>query len=213
MLSEEAILVRSALERDGLETPMFDSGFSEEEKRQRIVGSMRDIMHTLGLDLTDDSLMDTPNRIAKMYVNEIFGGLDYAKFPKITAIDNKMNTTEMVKVGDINMTSTCEHHFITIDGLASVAYIPKLKVIGLSKINRIVSFFAQRPQVQERLTQQIMVALQALVGTDDVAVTIDATHYCVRARGIRDANSYTKTSALGGVFKTDPLQRQEFFQK
>ena len=146
-------------------------------------------------------------------MNEIFAGLDYSRFPKITAIENKMQTSEMVKVSDISVTSTCEHHFITIDGVADVAYVPKNKVIGLSKINRRVNFFAQRPQVQERLTQQIMVALQALVGTEDVAVSINATHYCVRARGIRDANSYTQTSAMGGVFKSDPLQRQMFMQK
>lgn len=213
MLSEEAIKVRSALERYGLETPMFDNGFSEAEKRQKIAVSMQDIMQTLGLDLNDDSLADTPNRIAKMYVNEIFSGLDYSTFPRITAIENKMNTSEMVRVSNIDLTSTCEHHFITIDGSASVAYIPKDKVIGLSKINRILSFFAQRPQVQERLTQQVLVAMQALVDTDNVAVTINATHYCVKARGIRDSNSYTKTSALGGVFKTDPVSRSEFFQQ
>lgn len=213
MLSEEAIKVRSALERYGLETPIFDNGLSEVEKRTKIANSMQDIMHTLGLDLSDDSLADTPNRIAKMYVNELFSGLDYGTFPKITAIENKMQTSEMVKVANIDLTSTCEHHFITIDGAATVAYVPKNNVIGLSKINRIVNFFAQRPQVQERLTQQVLVAMQALVDTDDVAVTINATHYCVKARGIRDGNSYTRTSALGGVFKNDPLIRSEFFQQ
>ncbi|MEN8779301.1 MAG: GTP cyclohydrolase I FolE, partial [Glaciecola sp.] len=164
-----------------------------------------------GLDLTDDSLCDTPKRIAKMYVNEIFSGLDYTKFPKITQIENKMKIDQPVIVSDVSLTSTCEHHFVTIDGTASVAYIPKQTVIGLSKINRLVSFFAQRPQVQERLTQQIMVALQALTGTQDVAVSINATHYCVKARGIRDSNSYTKTSALGGVFNSNPDLRKEFF--
>jgi GTP cyclohydrolase IA len=124
-----------------------------------------------------------------------------------------MQTSEMVKVSEISLTSTCEHHFVTIDGTATVAYIPKERVLGLSKINRIVDFFAQRPQVQERLTQQVLVAIQTIVGTDDVAVTINATHYCVKARGIRDNTSYTKTSALGGVFKHDSAIRAEFFAK
>ena len=133
-----------------------------------------------------------------MYVDEIFSGLDYANFPKITVIENKMKVDEMVTVRDITLTSTCEHHFVTIDGKATVAYIPKDSVIGLSKINRIVQFFSQRPQVQERLTQQILVALQTLLGTNNVAVSIDAVHYCVKARGIRDATSAT-TTTLGAV--------------
>ncbi len=140
--------------------------------------------------------METPHRIAKMYVDEIFSGLDYANFPKITLIENKMKVDEMVTVRDITLTSTCEHHFVTIDGKATVAYIPKDSVIGLSKINRIVQFFAQRPQVQERLTQQILIALQTLLGTNNVAVSIDAVHYCVKARGIRDATSATTTTLL-----------------
>jgi GTP cyclohydrolase I len=167
-------------------------------------------MNTLGLDLTDDSLEETPHRIAKMYVDEIFSGLDYSQFPKITVIDNKMDVEEMICVDKIDLTSTCEHHFVTIDGSAKVAYIPNEKVIGLSKINRLVRFFAQRPQVQERLTQQILVALQTLLGTDNVAVTMNAVHYCVKARGVKDGNSTTRTTSLGGVFKTDPASRAEF---
>ena len=190
---------------------MTETGLTDHEKRQRITAAMQEIMTTLGLDLTDDSLQDTPNRIAKMYVDEIFSGLDYRHFPKITTIENKMHTDEMVKVSDISLTSTCEHHFVTIDGTATVAYVPKDTVLGLSKINRLVDFFAQRPQVQERLTQQVLVAIQTLVGTEDVAVTINATHYCVKARGIRDTTSYTKTSALGGCFKHDKSMRGEFF--
>lgn len=210
MISEEAILVRSALEAKGLETPMLDHGHSSEEKCMRIESNMREIMEVLGLDLTDDSLCETPRRIARMYVEEIFSGLDYSNFPKISVIENKMQVEQPVQVSNINLTSTCEHHFITIDGSASVAYIPKDKVIGLSKINRLVAFFAQRPQVQERLTNQVMVALQALAGTDDVAVMIDATHYCVKARGIRDTNSYTRTTSLGGAFRDNTLLRSEF---
>lgn len=211
-LSAEAVLVRDALINAGLETPMIETNLSDEDKRARIEKSMTDIMHTLGLDLDDDSLQDTPKRIAKMYVDEIFSGLDYSHFPKITQIENKMTIDEPVQVSDISLTSTCEHHFVTIDGTASVAYIPKDTVIGLSKINRLVGFFAQRPQVQERLTQQVMVALQALTGTNDVAVCINATHYCVKARGIRDSNSYTKTSAMGGRFKSDRELRKDFLK-
>lgn len=210
-VSSEAQLVREALVAKGLETPIVETGLSDEEKRQRIQASMEDIMNTLGLDLTDDSLNETPLRIAKMYVDEVFSGLDYQKFPKITQIENKMSVDQPVQINDISLTSTCEHHFVTIDGTASVAYIPKRTVIGLSKINRLVSFFSQRPQVQERLTQQVMVAIQALTGTEDVAVSINATHYCVKARGIRDTNSYTKTSSLGGRFASDPNLRREFF--
>lgn len=209
-LSSEAIRVRDTLIKHGLETPMIDNGLSTEEKYQRIQSSFVDIVTTLGLDLNDDSLAETPHRIAKMYVKEIFSGLNYHEFPKITVIDNKMKVDEMVKVKDISFTSTCEHHFVTIDGLAKVAYLPKNKIIGLSKINRIVRFFAQRPQVQERLTQQILVTLQVLLETDNVAVTIDATHYCVKARGVMDASSSTQTTALGGLFKQSDKTRAEF---
>ncbi len=210
--SAAAQLVREALLEKGLETPMIPNGLSRDEKYERIKASMTDVVTTLGLDLRDDSLMETPHRIAKMYVDEVFGGLDYANFPKISVIDNKMNVEEMVKVDNINVISTCEHHFVTIDGASRVAYIPKNKIIGLSKINRIVRFFAQRPQVQERLTQQVLVALQTLLETDDVAVTIDATHYCVKSRGVMDANSSTQTTALGGMFKEDSRTRAEFLR-
>lgn len=211
-LTPQALLVKEALVAAGLETPMLENGLSAEEKRVRIEKSMTEVMHALGLDLQDDSLQDTPRRIAKMYVNEIFSGLDYVNFPKITQIQNKMRIDQPVQVTNISLTSTCEHHFVTIDGTATVSYIPNRTVIGLSKINRLVAFFAQRPQVQERLTQQVMVALQALTGTKDVAVAINATHYCVKARGIRDTSSYTKTSSLGGAFNTDRDLRREFFQ-
>jgi GTP cyclohydrolase I len=209
-LRPEAIAVRDALVERGLETPMTDSGLGPEEKRQRIQAHFVEIMKVLGLDLADDSLMDTPRRIAKMYVNEIFGGLDYRHFPKLTVVENKMRCDEMIRVGNISLSSTCEHHFITIDGTATVAYIPKNKVIGLSKINRIVAFFAKRPQIQERLTEQILLALQTLLETDDVAVSITATHFCVKARGVMDANSATTTTALGGAFKLSPETRKEF---
>ncbi|MEW8348129.1 MAG: GTP cyclohydrolase I FolE, partial [Candidatus Thiodiazotropha taylori] len=182
----------------------------QDQKYDRIRDLMSDVMQTLGLDLTDDSLTETPHRIAKMYIHEIFSGLDYSHFPKITLIENKMGSDEMISVGEIDLTSTCEHHFITIDGKVKVAYLPSASLIGLSKINRIVRFFAQRPQVQERLTRQILVALQTLLDTEDVAVMIEATHYCVKARGVMDSNSFTTTKALGGCFKQDAAVRAEF---
>ncbi len=212
MLSTEAKQVRSALLARGLETPMTASEMNSNQKYNRIKGLLTEVVSTLGLDLTDDSLAETPHRIAKMYVHEIFSGLDYNNFPKLSVIENKMSVDEMVKVSDIDLTSTCEHHFITIDGLAQVAYIPESKILGLSKINRIVRFFAQRPQVQERLTQQILIAIQTLVETENVAVTIKATHYCVKSRGVMDANSETTTTALGGIFKTNPQTRAEFLR-
>lgn len=189
---------------------MIDNSLNQEQRVESIRESMIDVMFALGLDLNDDSLQDTPKRIEKMFVNEIFSGLDYTSFPKITCIENKMQSDEVVKVSDISITSTCEHHFVTIDGLAKVAYRPNEKVIGLSKINRVVKFFAQRPQVQERLIRQILVALQALLGTEDVAVHITATHYCVNARGVRDSHSATSTTATGGCFKTSTQHRAEF---
>ena len=209
-LSAEAVLVRDALIAHGLETPMIETGLSPEQKYDRIRDLMAEVVQTLGLDLNDDSLAETPHRIAKMYVHEIFSGLDYQHFPKLSLIDNKMGADEMVKIRDIDLTSTCEHHFVTIDGVAKVAYIPNESIIGLSKINRIVRFFGQRPQVQERLTRQILVAMQTLLGTEDVAVSIDATHYCVKSRGVMDTNSQTSTTALGGCFKENIHTRAEF---
>ena len=208
-ISPEAIMVREALIEKGLETPLIDNGLSNVQKYERIKKSMTEVVAALGLDLTDDSLVETPHRIAKMYVQEIFSGLDYSSFPKITVIENKMGAEEMITVDDISVTSTCEHHFVVIDGVAKVAYIPSKKIIGLSKINRIVNFFAQRPQVQERLTRQILVALQTILETDNVAVSIKATHYCVKSRGVKDSNSQTSTTALGGCFK-DANTRAEF---
>ncbi len=209
-LSENARKVKEALIARGLETPLVDNGLSTEEKRQRISALMSQMMETLGLDLRDDSLYKTPARVGKMFVDELFCGLDYRNFPDITVIENKMQVDEMIKVKDISFTSTCEHHFMVIDGVAKVAYMPSNKIIGLSKINRIVRFFGRRPQVQERLTQQILVALQTILETKNVAVTITATHYCVKARGVQDPTSSTTTTALGGHFKTNPSSRHEF---
>lgn len=209
-LRPEAIAVRDALAARGLETPMAGTVPGGDEQRQRIEAHFTEIMKLLGLDLRDDSLVDTPRRVAKMYVSEIFGGLDYRNFPRLTVVENKMAYDEMIRVDDIRLSSTCEHHFVAIDGAATVAYIPKAKVIGLSKLNRIVAFFAQRPQVQERLTAQLLLALQTLLETDDVAVRITAAHFCVRTRGVMDSNSKTTTTSLGGVFKLSPETRREF---
>lgn len=209
-LTKEAALVHAALEVYGLKTPLCGEVLDCAKRKHLIKKHMTEIMKLLNLDLSDDSLAKTPHRIAEMYVDEIFSGLDYVNFPKITVIENKMKVDEMITVRDIKLTSTCEHHFITIDGKATVSYIPKSALIGLSKINRIVAFFSRRPQVQERLTQQILVSLQTLLDTHNVAVSIDAVHYCVKARGIRDANSTTTTTSLGGLFKSSQNTRQEF---
>ena len=195
-LSSEAVMVRDALIECGLETPWHDNGLSSSQKKDIIMKNMSEIMNTLGLDLNDDSLRETPTRVARMFVDEVFSGLDYRNFPKVSVFDNKMHFDEMVKVDNITVTSTCEHHFVVMDGYAKVAYMPSDKIIGLSKINRIVQFFGHRPQVQERMTQQIKVALQTLLNTKNVAVSITATHYCVKSRGVRDQTSETTTTAL-----------------
>jgi GTP cyclohydrolase I len=197
----------------GVETPIDDlQTFDRKEKIEKIESHFKSIMETLGLDLDDDSLMDTPKRVAKMYVNEIFWGLDYEAFPKCTTVDNKMHYNEMVVERNVSVQSNCEHHFVVIDGLATVAYVPKQKVLGLSKINRIVEYFSKRPQIQERLTEQIFHTLQYILETEDVAVMIDAQHYCVKSRGVEDTGSSTVTCRLGGGFKTDPAARAEFLQ-
>ena len=191
-------------------TPHLANGLSPEEKIQQVQEKFRDIMKILGLDLDDDSLNDTPKRLAKMYVLELFSGLDIKNFPKITVIENKMKYDQMVVIQNIEVLSVCEHHFQTIEGRATVAYIPGEKVIGLSKINRIVQFFSRRPQVQERLTKQIADALVFILGTENVAVHMNAKHYCVIARGIQDSSSSTATSDLRGHFKSNKETRQEF---
>jgi GTP cyclohydrolase I len=194
----------------GVQTPMWSNPLTHKEKITEIQKHFEYIMLVLGLDLKDDSLKETPNRVAKMFVNEIFWGLDPEAFPKCTTVDNKMKYDEMVIERNINVQSNCEHHFVVIDGKATVAYIPKEKVLGLSKINRVVEYFSKRPQIQERLTEQIYHALQYILGTDDIAVLIDAQHYCVKSRGVEDVGSSTITSKLGGEFKTDQAVRAEF---
>ena len=207
---ELGLKVHEHLVKMGVETPYEDNGIDRKIKIELIEKSFSDIMRTLGLDLSDDSLIETPKRVAKMYVNEIFWGLDYTAFPKCTTVDNKMKYNEMVCERNINVQSNCEHHFVVIDGLATVAYVPKDRVLGLSKINRIVEYFSKRPQIQERLTEQIFHTLQFILDTEDVAVMIDAQHYCVKSRGVEDTGSSTVTTRLGGGFKNDPAARNEF---
>ena len=204
--------IEEYLREKGVNTPtVLDSLLKKDEfKIKRIEKHFDAIMTTLGLDLGDDSLMDTPKRVAKMYVNEIFWGLRPENFPKCTVIENKMGYDEMVIEKDITMMSNCEHHFVTIDGKAHVAYIPKGKVLGLSKLNRIVEYFSRRPQVQERIAEQVYHALSFILGTEDVAVVIEGTHYCVKSRGVEDHSSSTLTAKLGGCFKSEPDCRAEF---
>ena len=194
----------------GVETPVIDNGLSRKEKIEKIEGNFDQIVSTLGLDLKDDSLIDTPKRVAKMYVNEIFWGLDYAAFPKVTVVDNKMKYNEMVVEKGISVQSYCEHHLVNIDGLATVAYVPNNKVLGLSKMNRVVEYFSRRPQIQERLTEQIYYALSFILETENVALTIDAKHFCVKSRGVENTECSTITSRLGGNFKAHPEVRAEF---
>jgi|TARA_B110000503_G_C7156143_1_gene417397 GTP cyclohydrolase I len=186
----------------GLETPMKPDAFkfSDDEKKERIAVLFEEIMDVLGLDLKDDSLKGTPKRVAKMYIDEIFSGLNPANKPKVALFDNKYQYNQMLVEKNITFYSNCEHHFVPIIGKAHVAYVSSGKVIGLSKLNRIVQYYAKRPQVQERLTNQIAEDLKQILGTDDVAVIIDAKHLCVSSRGIKDDTSSTVTSFYGGVF-------------
>ncbi len=193
-------------------TPMVPNGMNDEEKIAKISSHFKAIMETLGLDLSNDSLQETPRRVAKMYVQELFSGLKDENFPKITIIENEMLYDQMVVVKDVSIISLCEHHFVTIHGTANIAYIPSKGVIGLSKINRIADYFSRRPQVQERLTKQIGDAICAILHTEDVAVHIKAKHYCVISRGVQDVNSSTITSDLRGAFKTCPETRTEFLK-
>lgn len=192
------------------DTPLRDDAFEldNNSKIEAIKKDVASIMQTLGLDLTDDSLKGTPNRVAKMFVTEIFGGLHPDNKPKASTFDNKYKYGEMLVEKNITLYSTCEHHLLPIVGRAHVAYISKGKVIGLSKMNRIVDYFAKRPQVQERLTIQVVRELQKALGTDDVACVIDAKHLCVNSRGIRDIESSTVTSEFGGAFKEDNVRRE-----
>ena len=193
------------------ETPLRKDAFvmSDDAKIESIKKDVANILYTLGLDLTDDSIKGTPTRVAKMFVNEIFGGLRPDKKPKSSTFENKYKYGEMLVEKNITLYSTCEHHLLPIVGKAHIAYISNGTVVGLSKMNRVVDYFAKRPQVQERLTLQIVEELQYILGTKDVACVIDAKHLCVNSRGIRDIDSSTVTSEFGGKFK-EPQTRREF---
>lgn len=207
---ELGLKVRQMLLSKGLETPSLSSLYPDVTS-VTLERDTRNMMLALGLDLEDDSLCDTPKRVAKMWLNELFWGLNAHNFPKSTVVDNKMNYDEMVLERRITVQSMCEHHLLPILGHAHVAYIPRKKVLGLSKMNRIVEYFSRRPQIQERLTAQICETLQFLLETEDVAVCIDAEHLCVKMRGVEDSCSDTVTSKLGGVFKSNSSVRNEFF--
>jgi len=196
------------------ETPLREDAFvlSNNEKINLIQKSVADIMYTLGMDLTDDSLKGTPLRVAKMYVKEIFGGLNPGLMPKLSTFENNYKYGEMLVEKNITVYSTCEHHLLPIIGRAHIAYISSGRVIGLSKMNRIVDYFAKRPQVQERLNMQIVQSLQEALGTPDVACVIDAKHLCVNSRGIRDIASSTVTAEYGGRFKTEENLKREFLE-
>ncbi len=196
-----------------IDTPLREDAFaiSDEKKMAIIEDRFRDIMETMGLDLTDDSLRGTPHRVAKMFIKEIFYGLNPENKPKISVFENKFKYGEMLVEKNINMNSTCEHHFLPIVGKAHVAYISNGEVIGLSKINRIVDYYARRPQVQERLTVQIADELRCILQTDDVAIIIDAKHMCVSSRGIQDESSSTVTAEYSGKFK-DKAVKEEFLR-
>ena len=209
--------VHEHLQQLGIETPMIEPSRAPDERLKLLEEHFESIMRVLGLDLIDDSLRDSPRRLAKMYLNEIFWGMDHNNFPKCTAIRNSLKQVDVhgsfVLEKGIRVSSTCEHHFVPIDGKATVAYIPRNKILGLSKLNRIVEYFCKRPQVQERLTEQIRAAMSYVAETSDVAVFIDATHFCVKTRGIQDVGSSTVTLSVGGIFAKagdDSEIRREF---
>lgn len=193
-----------------MDTPLREDAFklTDEEKKTKIAHHFKEIMEVLGLDLSDDSLQGTPDRVAKMYVEEIFSGLNPKNKPKVALFDNKYQYNQMLVEKNITLYSNCEHHFVPIMGVAHVAYISNGKVIGLSKLNRIVKYFSKRPQVQERLTNQIATELKEILGTEDVAVIIDAKHLCVSSRGIEDNASSTVTSYYGGKFNNPEKIRE-----
>ena len=220
-MKQKEILLNSPLKKSSndeeehvgssVDTPLRDDAFdlSDEKKVEKIAEHFKVIMETLGLDLTDDSLSGTPLRVAKMYVNEVFSGLDPKNKPIATLFENKFKYDQMVVEKEITFFSHCEHHFVPIYGKAHVAYISTGKVIGLSKINRIVQYFAKRPQVQERLTMQVGTQMMEYLDTEDVAVVMDANHLCVSSRGVGDVNSKTGTAFFSGKFNDD-ITKQEF---
>jgi GTP cyclohydrolase I len=209
-LEEEFDLLGDDHMATSFDTPIRNDAFDilDEEKIAIIEKNVYNILDTLGMDLTDDSIKGTPKRVAKAWVNELFGGLNPQKMPKTSTFENKYSYNEMLVEKNITVYSTCEHHLLPIIGKAHVAYFSKGTVVGLSKMNRIVDYFAKRPQVQERLTMQVVRALQKALGTDDVACVIDAKHLCVNSRGIRDVDCSTVTAEFGGKFKEINIKRE-----
>lgn len=210
--SKLGVDIQLHLESLGLHTPVnrFALAVDNKDKIEKIEALMTEVFKTLGLDLSDDSLIETPKRVAKMMVLDQYWGLLPENFPKNTMIEDKMQVDEMVTVGDIQVNSLCEHHALPILGKAYIAYIAQGKVIGLSKLSRVVEYFSKRPQVQERLTSQIYHALSYMLGTENVAVGIKAVHLCMTTRGVEDRSAWTQTTKLGGAFKNDPQTRAEF---
>jgi GTP cyclohydrolase I len=192
-------------------TPYLGTKLSNQEQLNLVEKNFKEILEALGMDLKDDSIQDTPKRVAKMFVNELFTGLKDENFPRITVQENKFNYNSMLIEAGIEVKTVCEHHFQNIVGKAHIAYIPSKKVIGLSKLNRVTEYFCKRPQVQERLTAQVMTCLQEVLECEDVAVVIDARHYCVKMRGVEHPDCMTRTSMLGGKFLSDTNLRNEFF--
>lgn len=205
--------VEAELIRAGLETPRRNvyHGLNNDSKKQAIASAFLDVMKVMELDYTDDSLKDTPKRIAKMYVDEVMYGLNYDNFPKIMTFENSFHDAGMVVEKNIRVNSMCSHHFVPTIGTATIGYIPKNKVIGLSKLNRVIDFFARRPQEQERFVMQVHAVIKFLLDTNDVAVYIDAKHYCVSWRGVKDEDSSFVTSKLSGAFLDDSVVRSEFY--
>jgi GTP cyclohydrolase I len=212
--SELGARVHAHLKSKGVESPINFEVYNSKtsaSKIKTIEKHIRASLETLGFDLSNDSVQDTPKRVAKMWVEETMSGLNYENFPKIMTFENQFQSSGMVIERDIQSMSLCSHHIVTIDGSAFVAYIPNKKIIGLSKINRIVDFFSRRPQEAERLTLQIFHALEYILETEDIAVFLTGTHYCVKSRGAKDVNSSTSTVKLGGSFMADPMLRKEFY--
>lgn len=209
---ELGLQVHEHLVKCGVETPITANKLDRKQKIDEIERLYTEIMKTLGMDMSDDSLVETPKRVAKMLITETLWGLDFEAFPKCTTVENKMHYDEMVIEKNITVQSMCEHHILPIVGKATVAYIPKNRVLGLSKIPRVVEYFSRRPQIQERLTEQVYHALSYILDTDNIAVVIDASHLCVSSRGVEDTSASTITSKLGGIFKTDSAARAEFMR-
>lgn len=211
---ELGMQIHDHLVKMGVESPInFDvySSTTDSDKINFIESRMKEVLQIMGFDLQNDSVYNTPYRVAKMMVKETMSGLDYSKFPRIMVFENTFRSSSMVVERNMKSMSVCSHHIVTIDGVCNVAYIPGEKVIGLSKISRVVDFFSRRPQEAERLVQQIYYALQFILGVDDVAVYLSGVHYCLKSRGANEADADTVTAKLGGAFKNDSQTRKEFY--